>query len=272
MPINTHYNPAAVASANRLGKTRALLQSTLGRVASGSRINESAADTAGSAVSVNLNAQASSTLVGIRNARDGQSMIQTSEATLNEVANMVDRMRELAVQSSSGTLEEGERAYASAEFLQLVDEVKRMSQNGKFNGQSVVQGKSFDVQVGTEDSEDHRINITTADVKTLYTGLSVVSIADASDARTGIGRIDTTLDRLNKQRSLLGAQHNRLDNAISNAQDRHETLRAASSRIQDADMANESAKMTALQVRQQAGIAALSQANGLPSTVVGLIG
>lgn len=271
MPINTQHNAAAVASANRLGKTRALLQSTVGRVASGSRINESAADTAGSAVSVNLNSQASSTLVAIRNARDGQSMIQTSEAALNEVANMVDRMRELAVQSSSGILEDGERAYASAEFVKLVDEVKRMSQNGKFNGQSVVQGKSYEVQVGTQDSPAHRISITTADVKTLWTGLSVVSIADASDARTGIGRIDTTLDRLNTQRSKLGALHNRLDNAISNAQSYHETLRAASSRIQDADMANETAKMTALQVRQQAGIAALSQAKQLPATVVELI-
>lgn len=198
-------------------------------------------------------------------------MIQTSEASLNEVASMVGRMRELAVQSSSGTLEEGERAYASAEFLKLVDEVKRMSQEGEFNGQSVVQGKSFEVQVGTEDSADHRISITTADVKTLWTGLSVVSIADASDARTGIDRIDTTLDRLNSQRSKLGALHNRLDNAISNAQAKNENLRAASSRIKDADMASETAKMTALQVKQQAGVAALSQANQLPSAVVELI-
>lgn len=125
--------------------------------------------------------------------------------------------------------------------------------------------------MGTEDSADHRISITTADVKTLWTGLSVVSIADASDARTGIDRIDTTLDRLNSQRSKLGALHNRLDNAISNAQAKNENLRAASSRIKDADMASETAKMTALQVKQQAGVAALSQANQLPSAVVELI-
>ena len=272
MPINVLYNAAAVASANRLGETRESLRSTLGRVSSGSRINESAADVAGAAVSVNLNAQASSTLAAIRNARDGQSMIQVSEAALNETANIVERLRELAVQSSSGTLEDGERAYASAEFLTLVHEVKRISQNGKFNDQTVVTGETYAVQVGTGgDSVADTIKITTADIKTLYTGLSVISIADASDARTGLGRIDTTLDLLNKERSRMGALHNRLDNAISNAQGRHDTLRAASSRIQDADYASETAKMTSLQVKQQAGMAALSQANRLPSTVIDLI-
>jgi flagellin len=271
MPINVLYNAAAVTSANRLGETRESLRSTLGRVASGSRINESAADAAGAAVSVNLNAKASSTLAAIRNARDGQSMLQVSEAALNETANIVERLRELAVQSSSGTLEDDERAYASAEFLKFVDEIKRISLNGKFNDQTVVTGKTYGVQVGTEDSDNDTIKITVADIKTLYNGLSVVSIADASGARTGLGRIDTVLDLLNKERSRMGALHNRLDNAISNAQGRHETLRAASSRIQDADYASETAKMTALQVKQQAGMAALSQANQLSSTVLDLI-
>jgi flagellin len=272
MPISVLHNAAAVASANRLGETRESLQSTLGRVASGSRINESAADTAGAAVSVNLNAKASSTLAAIRNARDGQSMIQVSEAALDETANIIERLRELAVQSSSGTLEDGERAYVSAEFNKFVNEIKRISQNGKFNDQTVVTGETYGVHVGTGgDSIDDTIRITTADIKTLYTGLSVVSIADASDARTGLGRIDIVLDLLNKERSRMGALHNRLDNAISHAHASHENLRAASSRIEDADFASETAKMTALKVKQQAGMAALSQANQLPATVIDLI-
>ena len=136
----------------------------------------------------------------------------------------------------------------------------------------MVTGKTYSVQVGTEaDSVDNAIKITTADVKTLYTGLSVVSIAEASDARTALVRIDVVGDLLNKERTRMGALHNRLDNAISNAQGKHEAYRAASSQIQDVDMASETARMTALQIKQKAGVAVLSQANQLPSSVIELI-
>lgn len=271
MSISVRHNATATATARLLGQNQSGLQRTLDRVSSGDRLKHSAADAAGSAVNVKLNVRASSTQVAIRNARDGQSMIQTSEAALNETANIVVRMRELAVQSASETLEDGERQHINTEFVQLLDEVKRLTLNGDFNDQNVVSGQSYDVQVGTDNTRNDRITITTGNVKTLHTGLSAIDLASAPNAQTGISRLDTVMDRLNDQRAGLGAIHNRLDNAISNAQSQHASIQSAASRIRDADMASETTRLTAQQIKQQAGTAALSQANQLPSSVVQLI-
>ena len=271
MSVSIRHNATSFASANILNRTQRSMQSTLKKVASGNRISRPGDDAAGSAVSVNLSTQANSTLTAIRNARDGQAMLQTSEAALNEVVNLLDRARELAVQSSSETLEDEERQYINTEFSAIKEEVKRISLNGKFNDQTVVTGSTYEVQVGTEDSKYDRISLQMGNVKNAFTGLDPVSLADTANAQSGITRIDSVLVRINTDRARLGALYNRLDNAIANAESKHESLSAAASSIQDADMAFETSQMTALQVKQQAGAAAMSQANQLPSSVIQLI-
>jgi len=247
------------------------MTNTLNRVASGSRINRAADDAAGSAVSVNLSVTANSTLAANRNARDGQSMLHVSEAALNEASSLIVRVRELAVQSASDTLEDSERLYIQEEFTEILAEIKRISLTSEFNDQLVGTGEAYEVQVGTEDSDNDRISLTMGDVKSAYTGLSVISLEDSTSARISLGRIDTGMDRLNKEQARVGSLHNRLNNAIANNVSKHDSLMSAASRIQDADMAFETSQMTATQIKLQAGAAAMSQAKQLPASVIQLI-
>jgi len=271
MTISLRHNALSFASANELGRSSQQLERTLDRVSSGSRISRAADDAAGSAVSVHLSAQANSTLQGIRNAQDGISIVNTAEAGLNEVVNIVERCRELAVQSASGTLQEDERTHIQTEFNSLRAEVSRISETLEFNGINIASGDTLDVQVGTNASSTSRIEIEVGDINNAVIGLSGINLSAIVDARAGITRLDTVLDRLTKDRADLGAVHNRLSSAIQNAQSQHESLVAASSRIQDSDMAFEASQMTALSIRQQAGTAAISQANQMSSSVVSLI-
>jgi len=271
MTISLRHNAVSFASANELGRSSQQLGRTLDRVSSGSRIARAADDAAGSAVSVKLSAKANSTLQGIRNAKDGISIVSTAEAGVNEVLNIVERCRELAVQSSSGVLEENERNYIQTEFSTLRAEVSRISETLEFNGISIAAGDTFDVQVGTNASSTSRIEIEVGDLNNAVIGLSGVNLSTIADARAGITRLDTVLGRLNEDRADLGAVYNRLSSAVQNAQSQHESLVAAGSRIEDSDMAFEASQMTALSIRQQAGTAAISQANQMSSSVVSLI-
>jgi flagellin len=271
MAIGLRYNAISAGAANQLGRTQYDLKATLSRVSAGTRINSAADDAAGSAVSTNLSTVARGTLMANRNARDAQSMIQTSEAALTEVISLVDRARELAVQSASETLEDDERGYIGEEMDQIIAEVKRIYLTSEFNDQSVAGGETYEVQVGTDESTDNRISLKMGDVKTAHTGLSPVDLTGSALSRIGIIRIDIVLDQLNTDRSRMGALHNRLDRAISNNQSKNESLMSAASRISDADMAFETSRMTANQVKMQAGVAVLSQAKQLSSSVLQLI-
>ena len=271
MSISLRHNAVSLASANQLNDSSQQLERTLGRVSSGSRIVHAADDAAGSAVSVNLSAKANSTLQGIRNARDGIAIIQTSEAALKEAVSILERSRELAVQSSSEVLQDDERQHVQTEYSALLGEVARISNTIEFNGMSIGDGETFDVQVGTNAASTSRITIEVGDLNNAVIGLSGVDLTNVDDARAGITRLDNVLQRLNADLADIGAVHNRLSSAINNAQASHESLVSASSRIKDSDMAFETSQMTALSIKQQAGTAAISQANQMSSSVVSLI-
>ena len=276
MALTVNTNMAAMAAANTLNNTQGALSNTLARVSSGLRVTKAADDAAGQAVATNLSTQARSGKQAIRNANDGISVIQTAESASKEVISILDRMRELAVQSSSETLEDGERAYIDSEFEQLSDEVERIAQSTEFNGISLSAGgatSQLQVQVGVDASSNSRVTIELGDLTASSLGVDTgsVDLSAATGAQAAITTIDAAIDSVNSIRASYGATQNRLESSINNMSNYVEALSGAASQIQDADYAHETAEMTRLQVMQQAGVAALGQARGMNQSVLSLL-
>ena len=276
MGLTVNTNLAAMSAANSLNSTQGQLSNTLARVSSGLRVTKAADDAAGSAVAMNLKTNARSGRQAIRNANDGISVIQTAESATKEVLNILDRMRELSVQSSSETLEDGERAYIDAEFHQLSDEVERIAQSSEFNDIQLSDGTNttLDVQVGVDASSNSRVSISLGNLTTsnLSVETSDIDLTQASTSQTAITTIDAAIDSVNSIRADYGAVQNRLESSVNNMNTYVESLSAAASQNIDADYAHETAEMTRLQVMQQAGVAALGQARGINQSVVSLLG
>ena len=276
MALTVNTNMAAMAAANTLNNTQGALSNTLARVSSGLRVTKAADDAAGQAVATNLSTQARSGKQAIRNANDGISVIQTAESASKEVISILDRMRELAVQSSSETLEDGERAYIDSEFEQLSDEVERIAQSTEFNGISLSAGgatSQLQVQVGVDASSNSRVTIELGDLTASSLGVDTgsVDLSAATGAQAAITTIDAAIDSVNSIRASYGATQNRLESSINNMSNYVEALSGAASQIEDADYAHETAEMTRLQVMQQAGVAALGQARGMNQSVLSLL-
>ena len=273
MRINT--NVVAQNALGNLNKTNRGLSNTFQNISSGLRINNAADDAAGLAVAENLEAEQMSLRQAQRNTNDGISVIQTAEGATNEVADMLKRMRELAVQSSSETLANSERAYIDDEFKQLTAEVDRISQVTEFNGIDLADGSksSIAVQVGIHNSTDDRIAISMGDLRASTLGVdnSNMSLANTASAQAAITDLDAALDQVNSYRSDYGAVQNRLESALNNLETYTENVASSESRIRDADFAFETAEMSKFQVMQQAGTAILGQANGLGQGALRLI-
>jgi flagellin len=276
MSLTVNTNLAALGAANSLNKTQNALGTTLARVSSGLRITKAADDAAGSAVAMNLKTTARSGRQAMRNANDGISVIQTAESATKEVLNILDRMRELSVQSASETLDDGERAYIDAEFDQLRNEVDRIASATEFNDVKLADGtkSTLSVQVGVSSTSESQVEITLGDISVSAVGMTgtAIDLSNASSARSAIDTVDTAIDSVNKIRADYGAVQNRLDSSIRNMSTYVESLTAAASQIEDADYAHETAEMTRLQVMQQAGVAALGQAKGINQSVISLLG
>jgi len=273
MALTVNTNMAAISAANTLNQTQGSLSATLGRVSSGMRITKAADDAAGAAVAQNLSTQARSGRQAIRNSNDGVSVIQTAEAASKEVLSILDRVRELAVQSSSDTLEDTERDYIQTETSALLSEIDRIADSSEFNGISLSNGgtSSLLVQVGVDGTSDSRIKIELGDLNGSALGVASLNLSTSSASRTAIGTVDSAIDSVNGIRAKYGATQNRIGSAINNMTSYVEALSSASSQIQDADYAQETAEMTRLQVMQQAGVAALGQARGMNQSVLSLL-
>jgi flagellin len=276
MSLTVNTNLSAISAANSLTYTQDSLSQTLARVSSGLRVTKAADDAAGSAVAQNLRTTARSGKQAIRNANDGISVIQTAESSTVEVLNILDRMRELAVQSASETLDNGERSYLDDEFEQLSDEIERIAQAAEFNDIALADGtnSSLTVQVGVTSGTESEVDITLGDLTVSNLGVDTASVdlTSATAAQTAIDTIDTAIDSVNSIRADYGSVQNRLDSSIANMTTYVESLSAAASQIIDADYAHETSEMTRLQVMQQAGVAALAQAKGINQSVVSLLG
>jgi flagellin len=275
MALTVNTNLSALRAANALNSTQANLSHTLAKISSGLRVTKAADDAAGSAVASNLNTVARSGKQAIRNSHDGISIIQTAESASVEVLNILDRMRELAVQSSSETLATDERDYIDDEFEQLSDEIERIAQATEFNDLALADGSStsLSVQVGVTSGTESQLTITLGDmtVTTLGVDTTTIDLTTATTAQSAIDDIDAAIDSVNSVRADYGAVQNRIDSAISNMTTYVESLTAAKSQIMDTDYAAETAEMTRLQVMQQAGVAALAQARTINQSVISLL-
>ena len=276
MALTVSTNLASMNALNNLNQTDRMLSSTLGRVSSGNRVVSASDDAAGLAVAENLDAAGRSLMAAQRNTNDGISVVQTAESATGEVTNILKRMRELAVQSSSETLANGERAYIEDEFKALSSEVDRIADVTEFNGVALADGSNptLDVQVGLHSASANQISITMGDLHSSVLGVDTgaMTLASVTGAKTALSDLDTALDTVNSYRSDYGAAQNRLESALRNLEAYTLNLAAAESGIRDADFAFEAAEMSKYQIMQQAGVAVLGQANSISAGAVRLIG
>lgn len=276
MALTINTNVASLNAQRNLGSTQGALAKSMQRLSSGLRINSAKDDAAGLAISDRMTAQIRGLNQAVRNANDGISLAQTAEGALQETTNILQRMRELAVQSSNGTNTTADRNSLDAEFQQLISETDRIASDTSFNGLNVLDG-SFAAtanaaifQVGADVGQTISINIASATAG----GLSVATldVTSFSNAQAAISAIDGAIDSVDTIRGDLGAVQNRFESTISNLQNVAENVTAARSRIMDADIAQETSNMTKMNILQQAGTSILAQANQAPQLALSLLG
>src|SRR6185312_15005666 len=277
MGLRIATNVTALNAQRQMSVTRMNLDKTLEKLASGSRINHAGDDAAGLAISENLRAQTRGMRQAKRNAQDGVSLIQVSEGGLNEISNMLIRLRELAIQSASDTIGDNERQFTDREFQALKSEIDRISNSTQFNGIPLLNGRAgmFEIQVGTHNNPilDRIVyNGERADVSLDALKLGGESVATKQGSQLSLAVIDDALNRVNSVRADMGAMQNRLQSTINNLAINDENLSAANSRIRDADIAEEVSEMTKQNILMQSGIAVLGQANNTASAALKLLG
>lgn len=273
--INT--NVASLSAQRSLGINNRESQNTLSKLSSGSRITRAADDAAGLAISEKLNARIKSTAQANRNANDGISMVQTAEGGLDEVSNMLTRLRELSIQSASDTVGDTERSFSDMEYQNLKQEIERISQVTEFNGMKLLsgQGDKLDFQIGVnnddfQDRISYDVQNTNASIASL--GVDSLSVATKEGAQNSLQNIDSAIEKVSGQRAALGAIQNRLISTSNNLQVTNENLSSANSRIRDVDYAQASADNARNNILGQAGTAVLAQANQQGQNALRLIG
>jgi flagellin len=274
--INT--NVLALNAQRNASASQGSLATSIQRLSSGLRVNSAKDDAAGLAIASRMDAQVRGMNVAIRNANDGISLAQTGEGALGKVTDMLQRMRELAVQSSNATNSSSDRSSLDSEYSQLAKEITRTLGATAFNGTTLLNSAatlSFQIGAGTSTVTDQiAINLSdmTSTSGSLATAVSsTTGISTASAATSAMTAIDNALDQVNSARATFGAMQNRFESVISNLQVAAENQTAAKSRIMDADFAQETANLTRAQILQQAGTAMLAQANAAPQGVLSLL-
>ena len=276
MGLRIATNTTALNAQRQMAGTRMNLDRSLERLASGSRINHAGDDAAGLAISENLKAHIRGFRQARRNANDGISLIQVSEGGLNEISNIMVRLRELAIQAASDTIGDVERQFTDREFQSLKQEIDRIANVTQFNGTPLLNGKAgiFEIQVGIQNNPilDRVVyNGERSDASLDALKLGGESVATKQGSQLSLSVIDDGLIRVNSIRADLGAMQNRLQSTISNLAISEENLASANSRIRDTDMAEEVSEMTKQNILMQAGISVLGQANNTNSAALKLL-
>ncbi len=275
MSLRINTNLASINAQRQLANQESRKVESMKSLASGSRINSAADDAAGLAISENLKAHNRGNRVAKRNAEDATSLIQVAEGGLNEINNIMIRLRELGVQSASDTLGDQEREFLNQEAEQLLEEVDRISASTKFGDKNLLDGTGNDLefQIGVDGSENSIMRFSSdADATTGGLGVSGLDLSDKGSARDALSTLDEALNTVGAMRSKFGAVQNRLDSTIANLDTSYENLSAANSRIRDADIAEESAEFTSSQILQQASVSMLAQANQSQANALSLLG
>ena len=271
MGLRINNNIEALNAWKALNNTSSALQKSMEKLSSGLRINRAGDDAAGLAISEKLRGQIRGLNQAVRNAQDGISLIQTAEGGLNEIHNILQRMRELAVQAANDTLTTTDRNAISGELTQLAEEITRISTDTEFNTKKLLNGSitSMKFQIGANSGQYIALGIKTAGATALSVDALVVT--NAASAAAAITKINNAIETISQERAKLGAVQNRLEHTIANLSTAAENLTASESRIRDVDMAQEMMAFTKNQILQQAGVAILAQANQAPQAVLQLL-
>ncbi len=275
MGLRIMNNVEALNAHRTLQNTNMQVSKSIERLSSGLRINRAADDAAGLAVSEIMRSQIRGMNVASRNAQDGVSLVQVADGALGNVTDMLQRMRDLAVQASNGTLTDAQRANLDAEVQQVVAELNRVGTDTEFNGIKILSGSvataqsAVTLQVGAQGGQIIAFTIATMSASDL--GVSGLAVSTAASATAALASIDAAIRTANSQRASLGAIQNRLEQTINRLNLTAENLQAAESRIRDADMAAEMIEFTKQQILQQSGTAMLAQANQAPQSVLQLL-
>ena len=272
--MRINHNIQALNAYRNLSQTMSSTSKSLEKLSSGLRINKAADDAAGLAISEKMRSQIRGLDMAERNTLDAVSLIQTGEGALNEVHSILQRMRELSVQASNGTLAADDKTAIQSEITQLIDEVDRIAGKTQFNSQSLLNGTggtagTFTFQIGANSGETLDVKIGKMDTTTL--GIKTVNVTTATGAQSAITALDNSIKMVSAERSNMGAYQNRLEHTTNNLQISSENLTSAESRIRDLDMAEEMTNFTRNNILNQAGQAMLAQANQLPQGILQLL-
>ncbi len=276
MGVRINTNMMSINAQRNLRGSKLKMDSSSEKLSSGHRINKSADDAAGLAISENLGGHIRSYGQAQRNAEDGISFIQVAEGGMNEISNMIARMRELGVQAASDTIGPAERGYLNREVQQLKLEMQRLSEGTEYNGTKLLngEGSKLDFQIGIRnDAFLDRISYdpSTTNVTLEALGLGDIDVSEKAGAQESLSQLDNSIGVLNSNRAQLGALQNRLNVTVNATAIAIENFSAAKSRIRDADFASVTADWAQSSMLQQAGIAVLSQANQAPSMALKLL-
>ena len=277
--INT--NSASLITQAALQKNNRALQSTMEQLSTGKRINSAADDAAGLAIANNMTAQVTGLRQAIRNANDGIGMLQTAESATDTITNMLQRMRELSIQSMNGTYSSENRTSMQLEYEQLYEEIQRVAATTQWNGFAILDGtEGVDFKVGASTSNQEVITVKFGNLDPSgsaniisggYSGLAGTSISSANAAQLAISGIDSAMGALNAFRSRLGASINRLQFTVDNLTNVSTNIAESRSRVEDVDYSEATSELARQQIIQQAATAMLAQANQLPQTVLKLL-
>lgn len=277
MGMRVSTNIAAVNAQRNLIGSQRVMSKSMAQLASGSRINIAADDAAGLAISERLKSSIRSVRQANRNANDGISLVQTAEGGLNEISNIITRLREVGIQASSDTVGDTERGFINKEVQQLSAEMQRIASTTKWGTTKLLDGSTpnYDFQVGIHNNnEEDRISFNAAEnVATLDSlGLAGLDYTSKENAQSALSQLDEAQTQVNGYRANLGALQNRLVSTTDNLSVYEENMSAANSRIRDTDVASASSEMTRNNILLQAGTATLSQANQINQIALKLIG
>jgi flagellin len=278
MALSISTNTGALMAAAAATSVNKDLESSMERLSTGKRINSASDDAAGVAIASRLTSEIRGTNQAIRNAQDGQALIDTAEGAHKEVENILQRMRELAVQSVTDTNDASDRTNLNLEFSQLKSEIGRIASTTQWAGQSlladgVTTSVTFTFQIGSKAGQTLDANIKSLRVTgaTINLNEATTQVNTATNASSTIAKIDLAIGRLNAQRANLGSQSNRLDYTVSNLTNISTNLEGGRGRIEDADFAAESTSLAKSQILQQASTAMLAQANASKQNVLSLL-
>ena len=274
--INT--NVAAIKARSNLDKVQRDMDTSIARLSSGKRITRAHDDAAGQAIAGRMESQIRGLTMSIRHAKDGQSLVDTQEGALQEVAAMLQRMRELAVQSTSGVATSADRNYLDLEVTQLFNEINAVSNNTRFNDTRVLTGATFtfysDIDVNgtaittvaaSSSAQNLLVSVTSVDIS------SIQDVTSTTAVQAAITQLDTAIGSIAAMRSNLGAVSNRFDHIIDNLTNVVANTEAAKSRVEDADFAVETTQLTRNTILQQAATSMVAQANASKNTILALI-